>query len=589
MEAVFESSHAKYESHLKPNEYFEIFVSELILRNRSLSRNQLLKGRLGGGGDGGVDSFYIFVDDDVVTESNRLEIINRNSIRLIELFLIQAKHSKSWDSNAIHKLNPFARDLLDPGRALPNNNQTYSCPVLRACNTFREIYDSHSAHSPTVNLRFYYASKGRDISAEFRHLRKDFCRFVGGLANGYKCHFEVLGAAALVDLSRIPFPRDYCLQTDGAPLQTWDEKSYIVLANLKKFAQFISDCERKLNTTLFEANVRDWEGKNKVNAQIRESLDSALVEEFWWLNNGITILAASAKYDGTFLRMNNPEIVNGLQTSRSIHEYFSEKCECDTENRRLLVRVIVLPDGDGNDGRREVIRATNSHTAVKDAEIRSLDAIHFDIQKILNSLDPPVYYERRKKYYRNLRPKVKVSQIISVSRLAQSVIAVLLCRPDDAKGRPGDYLQPNSHKKYASVFNPEYPLEVYYYCAMLFLKVDKFMKTDERHSRPSRNVRLSLRYHVMTHLAMMYGDPNRDNLKKRAEILAEQDVSEIQDFQISDSVSIVLNLYRETRRLQGKFPWKPFESELLKRTDRFISQRTVIASNPVTPNEQNMP
>lgn len=44
---------------------------------------------------------------------------------------------------------------------------------------------------------------------------------------------------------------------------------------------------------LFESNVRDYEGDVEVNEQIRETLHNQNDKaEFWWLNNGITILAA---------------------------------------------------------------------------------------------------------------------------------------------------------------------------------------------------------------------------------------------------------------------------------------------------------
>ena len=373
----------------------------------------------------------------------------------------------------------------------------------------------------------------------------------------------------------------------GGPICASENSSFIALVRLKDYADFISDCNGKLDPSLFEANVRDWEGKNKVNLQIRQSLDVAPVDDFWWLNNGVTILATDANYNGNYIQMKNPEIVNGLQTSRTVHEYFTTAPKSPSDQRRLLVRIIVLSDDDEIDSRREVITATNSHTAVKVAELRSLEKIHFDIETVLSSHDPPVYYERRKKYYRNVRPRIPVNQIVSVTRLTQSVIATLLCQPDDAKARPSDYLQIDSQDKYERVFNPDYPLELYYFSALLFVKVDRFMKNDERYSRHSRNVRLSLRYHVMTHLALMYGDPKRDGLRKRASRIAELDVSGIQDYLISDSVSIVLQLYLRINRRPGKFPWKTFESELIKEIDDFKRQQLTAESDSATQEMQD--
>lgn len=579
---VFELSHAKHESHLKPNEYFEIFVSELILRNRSLDRDMYSKGRLGGGGDGGIDSIHIFADDFWVDEKNVSDILSRESVRQIDLYLIQAKNSKKWEADVVHRFTASARDLLDTNRPLPKGNQTYSRKLLRSFRTFRDVIKAFATKSPTINVKFFYCSRGGELHPDLRHHSDELCDYAGKLGNGYKCYFTFLGASCLEALSRQPVPSEYCLALEGEPIKIWDQKSYIVLANLKKYAQFLSDDNGNLDSALFEANVRDWEGKNKVNLQIRKTLDHTPVEEFWWLNNGVTILASEADYDGKILKLRNPEIVNGLQTSRTIHEYFSDSPANKSENRRLLLRVIVLSMDREDDGRREVIRATNSHTAIRDAEIRSLDSIHFQIEKVLNGHEPPVHYERRKKYYRNLRPRVPANRIISVSRLTQSVLAALLCRPDDAMARPGDYLKPDNQEKYELVFNTEYDYRVYYYCAMLYMRVDKFMKSDERYTAPRRNTRLRLRYHVVTHLAMMYGDPKLDRFKKRASRLAKLDVSEIKDSHISDSVSIVIQLYQTIRKRRIRFPWQDFERELLEGIDNYHSRWSDAQKNCAT-------
>ena len=50
--------------------------------------------------------------------------------------------------------------------------------------------------------------------------------------------------------------------------------------------------------------------------QIQDSLEHYGGEDFWWLNNGITILAESAQFVTVKeLRISHPEIVNGLQLS----------------------------------------------------------------------------------------------------------------------------------------------------------------------------------------------------------------------------------------------------------------------------------
>ncbi len=69
-------------------------------------------------------------------------------------------------------------------------------------------------------------------------------------------------------------------------------------------------------------------GKNNVNSSISETLHRADDNDFWWLNNGVTVLASEATLvNNRELQIVNPEIVNGLQTSMEIYNYFSENRE----------------------------------------------------------------------------------------------------------------------------------------------------------------------------------------------------------------------------------------------------------------------
>ena len=65
-----------------------------------------------------------------------------------------------------------------------------------------------------------------------------------------------------------------------------------------------------MQTKFLESNVRDYNGlKNPVNEQIRTTLQSpGTNEEFWWLNNGITILADECPVDGHKAKIKNPKL-----------------------------------------------------------------------------------------------------------------------------------------------------------------------------------------------------------------------------------------------------------------------------------------
>ena len=78
--------------------------------------------------------------------------------------------------------------------------------------------------------------------------------------------------------------------------------------------------------------------------------------EFWWLNNGITIIGTHAHIVGNAISIENVQIVNGLQTSESIYNYFNES-KIKSDDRSLLVKIIISNDVNA---RNSIIYATNN-------------------------------------------------------------------------------------------------------------------------------------------------------------------------------------------------------------------------------------
>ena len=129
--------------------------------------------------------------------------------------------------------------------------------------------------------------------------------------------------------------------------------------------------------------------RDRVNEDIRSTLIDIESPDFWWLNNGVTILATGASVIGKSIQIEDIQIVNGLQTSESIFRHFHDGGQ-DPKERSVLVKVIVSKDENVRD---TIIRATNNQTMVELASLHATDKIQRDIEDILKRND--IYYERR--------------------------------------------------------------------------------------------------------------------------------------------------------------------------------------------------
>lgn len=226
----------------------------------------------------------------------------------------------------------------------------------------------------------------------------------------------------------------YRLKLFEPPIAIGAKKDYIALVNLYDYFRFIADENGELIKHIFESNVRDYQGSTTVNGEIQETLNENTREDFWWLNNGVTVLASETiQATGKELIITDPEIVNGLQTSTEIYNFFSNnKDKVDVEKRCVLVRIIV-PEND--ESRDKIILATNSQTNIPKASLRTTDPIHRQIELYLKTKG--LYYDRRKNYYKNQGKKS--NDIVSVPFLAQCLMSILLQKPDHARARPSTY------------------------------------------------------------------------------------------------------------------------------------------------------
>ena len=298
--------------------------------------------------------------------------------------------------------------------------------------------------------------------------------------------FDFLGCKELYERSAKQKKLVRELAILGAPLS--GKNSYIALSTLRDYSTFLSGENDKLLTQIFDANVRAYQGEIEVNKEIAKSLgDPSEDVDFWWLNNGVTIVADDARFRSNRLTIENPLIVNGLQTSYEIFKFHDKLHEQD--DRKILVRVIEEKDR----GRRdEIIRATNRQTGMKHSSFRSTEPIHKQIEDYFLDLD--FYYDRRKNYYK--REGKSARKIISIDKLAQGTMAVLLQKPHIARGSPTSVIRNDEH--YRSIFSEDrtiHPLAMYGNVVRMLDAVDQYFRSIK--SEDLRVYRNNLRYHVL--------------------------------------------------------------------------------------------
>lgn len=276
-----------------------------------------------------------------------------------------------------------------------------------------------------------------------------------------------------------------------------EDGGYVCLVNIKDYYDFITDASGKRSQTIFDANVRDYEGSVEVNKAIRETLKSPQRDmDFWWLNNGITIIASKARMNGKKIVLEDPKVVNGLQTSQEIWRYFSNNPNIK-DSRLILIRIITIQD---DTVQNNIIRATNSQSKIPAYSLRATDVIHQYIEQDFKLKD--LFYDRQKNFYKNQGKPRK--RIISIQYLSQAVASIILQRPNDARGRPTNLIKKDSD--YKQIFNEKYPLKLYLKSAKLMMAVDNYLSSEA--PEEIRKEKTNLRYHLVMYAScLLIGRP----------------------------------------------------------------------------------
>jgi hypothetical protein len=486
------------------SDFFELFVAEELLKDHALSYDELASGLVGGGNDGGIDGFWLFANGGLVQEDSDLSNLRRNVE--LELVIMQAKRSRGFGEDPINRLIAVTENLLDLSKDPSSYKARYSAELLASVDIFRNAYRELSGSFPSLGIRFVYASLGDDIHANTRAKSQDLLTKVPALFSSADPLFDFMGASDLLALARRQPKRSFTLSLAESPISATGAVAYICLVKLTDFKDFISDETNALRGDLFESNVRDYQGKTEVNREIRDSLANGGPEDFWWLNNGITVLAGQATQSGKALTLEDPQIVNGLQTSRQVFEHFAGG-KSSNDSRLVLVRVIV-PDVE--ESRDRIIKATNSQTYIPPASLKATDKIQRDIEEYLRAHG--VYYDRRKNYYKN--DGKPIADIVGIAKMAQAMMAIILARPDTARARPSSLIK--SESDYARLFSTDHPIEVYLTCIHIVRSVETHLKSMDSLEAKDRN---NLRFYIALEIARdITGDgiPSLSKLKDAA-------------------------------------------------------------------------
>ena len=444
------------------DEAFEYLAFEQILKSYDLSSEEILYGSVDGRNDGGIDGFYILVNGHLLMDPESFTWPKSGS--LLEVFVITCKHHDTFKQATLDNLVASISELFNLSVTSDEFQGDYSEEVIQSRENLKYAYRKLSPRLSNFKICYAYASRG-DIDSIGDSIVSRSDQIITITKDSFGAcdvDFNFVGASELVGLHRQT--PNFSLELPFSEVLSSGER-YVLLANLADYYGFVTD-NGKLRRYLFDSNVRDFMGLNRVNEDIKITLESDTSPDFWCLNNGVTILATSASVVGDRIKLEEIQIVNGLQTTESIFRYFESGGD-DRSNRSVLIKIIVSQDDDTRDS---IIRATNNQTDVELASLHATDKIQRDIEDIFERSD--YYYERRKNFHNNIGNPA--SKIISPLFLASGYVNLILKSPQKASTLRSRFMR--SDEAYKKVFSEKTPIQVYPVIAEILKRTDQALE-----------------------------------------------------------------------------------------------------------------
>lgn len=442
------------------DEVFEFLCLEQLLKDFDLSRDELESGWIDGRDDGGFDGVYTLVNGHLVEDVEDFLWPKTNA--QIDVWLISCKHHPTFVQATLDAMLATIQELFDLSRGSEELKGSYSEDLLEFRGLLATVLKKLSIGRPSLKFHLAYASRGdrleigASVAARSRQIEAEFAK----LFSSCSASFGFVGATELLESYRKS--KSFSLELPFLEYLATGKESYVLLVKLEEYWKFVSDEAGNLRRYLFDSNVRDYLGVSGVNQDIANSLSDESAPDFWWLNNGVTILATNAPVSGKTIQLQDIQIVNGLQTTETVFRHFVSGATT-SRNRAVLVKVIVSSDAQARD---RIIRATNNQSPVEIAALHATDKIQRDIEEILERHG--WYYERRKNYYRNIgKPQ---NRFVTPLMLASAVVALVLKNASQATRLRARFMR--NQEGYESVFSEKIPIEVWPVLANIYKSVD---------------------------------------------------------------------------------------------------------------------
>lgn len=514
------------------SETFELFAMTQVTKSRDFAFEDIQNSIVDGGSDGGIDSVIVTVDDFIPDAIEDLDDIKFSRKTHVTISISQCKKENSFKEAAIDKLITSIPELFSLEKSEDALLVRFNPDLVEKTLIAREAWKKCTIAGGQLSIAYNYCaySEKVEVNSAFTSKVEQLKNITRNQFVGSRVDYSNFSSEELLKLYQSHKDERLSLVFKEAPLSTSYQThgiGYVGTVKLGDYKQFLTDEDSSIRENLFESNIRHFQGAVDVNEKIKTTIETPSNEDFWWLNNGITIIADNPSLVGTTLSVDNVQIVNGLQTSYSI---FLNHNGDASDSRSVLIKVII---NDNKTTIDHIIASTNSQNPVSASLLRATDDVQREIELYFQNAG--YFYDRRKNYYKNQGKPA--SRIFGIQTTAQSVESIIFGNPHITRSKPTSLIKDDS--TYNRIFSQGYDYKIYLVCCLLSQKTNEFYRnySNDNSKKLLSNFKLHLA-RVAASFIVNKASVNKDDI-------ASIDLANYREQFFNDSIELLENAVTE--------------------------------------------
>ncbi|MGI1849939.1 AIPR family protein [Rhodococcus sp. SJ] len=474
---------------------FELFAIHCVVSNVHGEEFDASGLAVAGANDLGIDGIAIIVNGVLVSSLEEAEDLLRiNGYLDVKFVFVQAKTSSSFDGNEISGFLDGVLEFFADNPTLPANQSIQDNRSIMSWIYGRSI--KFTRQKPVVEMHYVTTGSWQEDA----HLKGIANQRVNRLleTNLFESVSFHPSGATEVQASYQRSKNNVSVEFTFSNKVTLPDidgvtESYLGYLPFSEYSKLLTDPSGNIRKPLFYDNVRDFQGDNPVNLEIRATLDESTGRQrFAILNNGVTVVTRELRATGNKFTISDYQIVNGCQTS---HVLFESRNHLDSATH-IPIKVIATAD---EDIISDIITATNRQTEVTTEDLFAKTAFQKRLESLYDSYPgkKKLYYERRSRQYAAIEGVEKV-RIIDKKVQIRAFAAIFL---DDAHRSARYYSDLRSQVESGKIFNDDHKLEPYYVSAYAYYKLEYLFRNSQISSyyKPAR-------FHLMMAVRHLIGE-----------------------------------------------------------------------------------